>query len=308
MSYRSASEHYKEIFGEKVYRIALDAGCTCPNRDGTKGRGGCIFCSGSGSGEFAADRTLDIPAQLALAKPRVEQKCKSHKYIAYFQNFTNTYGDEETLKEKFEAALSDPEVVGLSIATRPDSISEKMYRILEDLAQKTYVWIELGLQTIHEETAVWFHRGYDLSAFEQAVERLSKLSGHLETIVHVILDFPVETKDMMLETIRYCSNLTIQGIKIANLNVLRDTELAVLFEQKPFPLMDMDEYIDFLCTVVENIREDIVIYRMTGDGDKKHLIAPLWVANKRMVRNRITQEFHLRKIEQGRNFRPCPKE
>lgn len=305
MSYRSAGEHYKEIFGEKVYRIALDAGCTCPNRDGMKGTGGCIFCSGSGSGEFAADGRLSVTEQLVFAKKKVEKKCKSHKYIAYFQNFTNTYGDEEILKKKYEEAISDPEVVGISIATRPDCISEKMYAILEELSKKTYVWIELGLQTIHEKTAEWFRRGYPLSDFETAVHRLSGIKGRMEIIVHVILDFPVETKDMMLDTIRYCSDLPIQGIKIANLNVLSGTALAVLFEKEPFSLMELDEYIDLLCDAVELLRPDIVIYRMTGDGDKRHLIAPLWVADKRNVRNRIASLFSARKIEQGRKYRPC---
>jgi len=304
MSYVSAGEHYKEIFGEKVYRVALDAGCTCPNRDGTKGVGGCIFCSGSGSGEFAADRELSITEQLVSAKKRVEKKCKSRKFIAYFQNFTNTYGDEEILRSKYEEALADPEVVGISIATRPDCISRKMYSILEELAEKTYVWIELGLQTIHEKTAAWFNRGYELPVFEETVERLSRIRGKLEIIVHVILGFPGETKEMMTETIRYCSHLPIQGIKIANLNVLSGTELAKLYEKTPFPLMKMDEYIGFLCDLIEEVRPDIVIYRMTGDGDKKHLIAPLWVRDKRMVRNRIAHVMKEREIKQGRKFRP----
>ncbi|MBR3058662.1 MAG: TIGR01212 family radical SAM protein [Clostridiales bacterium] len=304
MSYRSASSHYKEIYGEKVYRVALDAGCTCPNRDGTKGTGGCTFCSGSGSGEFAADRALPIAEQLVSAKARVGKKSRSHKYIAYFQNFTNTYGDETVLKRKYEEALSDPEVVGISIATRPDSISEKMYGILAELAQRTHVWIELGLQTMHESSAAWFHRGYALSEFERAVERLSAIPGNLEIIVHVILDLPVETKDMMRETIDYCSHLPIHGIKIANLNVLSETSLAEDYEKQPFSLMEENEYIAFLGEIVERLRPDLVIYRMTGDGAKKALIAPLWVADKRKVRNDITAYFSSHNIEQGRKFRP----
>ena len=303
MSYISANEYYRSVFGQKVYRIALDAGCTCPNRDGTKGTGGCIFCSGSGSGEFAASREKSIPDQLKEAKERVARKHDSGMYIAYFQNFTNTYGDEDDLKAKYEAALSDPEVVGISIATRPDAISEKMYGILKDLSEKTKVWIELGLQTIHEETARWMRRGYELSVFTKAVERLSKISG-VDVIVHVIMDLPGETKEMMLQTIDYCSALPIHGIKIANLNILRGTDLEKDYQRAPFSLMDRDEYIAFLEEAVERLRPDIVIYRLTGDGAKSALIAPLWVANKREVRNAIAAAFAGDGVVQGKTYRP----
>ena len=174
MRYLSVNEYYRSLFGQKVYRIALDAGCTCPNRDGTVGTGGCIFCSGSGSGEFAADRFLSISDQIREAKKKVAAKVGSGKYIAYFQNFTNTYGDEEALLQKYEEAILDPEVVGLSIATRPDAISERMYEILTDLSQKTHLWIELGLQTIHRETVKYIRRGYETSVFELAVHRLTQ--------------------------------------------------------------------------------------------------------------------------------------
>ncbi|MBR5416471.1 MAG: TIGR01212 family radical SAM protein [Clostridiales bacterium] len=303
MSYKSANEYYRSLFGQKVYRIALDAGCTCPNRDGTVGFGGCIFCSGSGSGEFAASREKPIAEQVKEAKERVANKSGAGKYIAYFQNFTNTYGDEDDLKAKYEAALSDPEVVGISIATRPDAISDKMYGILEELTKKTMVWIELGLQTIHEKTAKWMRRGYELPVFEEAVKRLSEISD-LEVIVHVIMDLPKETKEMMLETIDYCSHLPIHGIKIANLNILRDTDLEKEYMKDPFSLMEMDEYIKFLEVVVERLRPDIVIYRFTGDGAKRALIAPLWVANKRAVRNAITAAFTKDRVVQGKAFHP----
>lgn len=303
MSYKSANEYYRSLFGKKVYRIALDAGCTCPNRDGTKGTGGCIFCSGSGSGEFAASREKSFPEQLKEAKERVARKHDSGMYIAYFQNFTNTYGDEEDLKAKYEAAVSDPEVVGISIATRPDAISEKMYGILEELAGKTKVWIELGLQTIHEETARWMRRGYELLVFTKAVERLSGIRG-IDVIVHVILDLPGETKEMMLQTIDYCSSLPIHGIKIANLNILRGTDLEKEYLRAPFSLMDQDEYIAFLEEAVERLRPDIVIYRLTGDGAKSALIAPLWVANKRVVRNAISSAFARDGVVQGKNYSP----
>lgn len=301
MSYRSANEYYRSLFGQKVYRLALDAGCTCPNRDGKAGYGGCIFCSGSGSGEFAASRQKSIEGQLQEAKEKVSAKNPSGKYIAYFQNFTNTYGDEDALKDKYVAAISDPEVVGISIATRPDAISEKMYGILEELSQKTKVWIELGLQTIHEKTAIWMRRGYELPVFEKSVRRLHEING-LDVIVHVIMDLPGETKEMMLETIDYCASLPIHGIKIANLNVLRDTDLEKEYLREPFPLMEMEEYIAFLETAIERLRPDIVVYRMTGDGAKRALIAPSWVANKRVVRNSISAAFSRDNVVQGKSF------
>ncbi|MBO4688409.1 MAG: TIGR01212 family radical SAM protein [Clostridiales bacterium] len=302
MNYVSAGQYYKETFGTKVYRLALDAGCTCPTRDGTLGFGGCIFCSGSGSGEFAANRDLSVREQLREAKAKVEAKCKGGKYIAYFQNFTNTYGDEEVLSGKYEDAISDPEVVGLSIATRPDCLSERMYEILADLAGRTHLYIELGLQTIHEESAKWMRRGYDLPVFEEAVRRLASLPGNLYVIVHVILDFPCETKKQMIETISYCAHLPIHGIKIANLNVLKGTDLAGEYEKNPFRLMERQEYCDLLAEAVEKLRPDIVIYRMTGDGAKRDLIAPLWVADKRMTRNTIDAYFREHDVVQGRYY------
>lgn len=301
MGYYSASEYYTSIFGEKVYRIALDAGCTCPNRDGTKGRGGCIFCSGSGSGEFAADRNLPVIQQLAEAKTRVGSKCKNHKYIAYFQNFSNTYGDEEVLQRKYLEAVSDPEVVGLAIATRPDCISEKMISILTEISRSTKLWIELGLQSIHEETARWMNRGYGLDVFENMVRQLSERK--IDVIVHVIMDLPGETRTQMMETIDYCASLPIHGIKIANLNVLSETRLYEQYLREPFALMEMDEYITFLGEVIEHLPKNMVIYRLTGDGDKKHLVAPLWVSDKRKVRNRIASVFASQDVQQGRQFR-----
>ena len=304
MRYQSANEYYRSLFGTKVYRIALDAGCTCPNRDGKVGYGGCIFCSGSGSGEFAADRTLPVREQLEQAIGKVRAKCDSDRYIAYFQNFTNTYGDEDILSAKYDEALADPRVVGISIATRPDSISDRMYGILENLAGRTHVWVELGLQTIHESSARWMRRGYALPVFEEAVDRLAGIRGNLDVIVHVIMDLPCEDENMMLQTIDYCCALPIHGIKIANLNVLRGTDLEKEYEKKQFPLLDLEEYIKLLEKIVVRLRPDMVIYRMTGDGAKKALIAPLWVGNKRVVRNSIEAAFRKDDIVQGREYRP----
>ena len=301
MNYRSANSYYREVFGDKVYRIALDAGCTCPNRDGTKGTRGCIFCSGLGSGEFAADRNLSISEQLSQAKEKVRKKTDSHLYIAYFQNFSNTYGDEDVLSKKYEEAISDPEVVGLAIATRPDVISEKMYKILSDLSEKTHVWIELGLQTIHEDTAKWMRRGYALSVFEETIRRL-KMIPKLQVIVHVIMDFPCETKKQMLETIDYCARLPIHGIKIANLNILRGTDLGTAYEKEPFPLMERDEYIAFIGEILPRLSPEMVVYRLTGDGAKRDLLAPLWVSDKRRTRNELEGYLRAHQIRQGSAF------
>lgn len=305
MSYRSANEYYRTLYGDKVYRIALDAGCTCPNRDGTLGNRGCIFCSGVGSGEFAAERTLSVSDQLRQAKMKVSEKCTSHKYIAYFQNFSNTYGDEEKLSAKYYEAISDEEVVGISIATRPDVISDRMYEILTGLALRTHVWIELGLQSVHESSAKWIRRGYSLPVFEETVRRLNQIPG-LDIIVHVIMDLPCETKTQMMETIDYCAHLPIHGLKIANLNVLRDTDLGEQYLREPFPLMEQDEYIEFLGKIVTRLSPNLVVYRMTGDGAKRNLIAPMWVANKRQTRNRIDAYFHAKHIVQGSDFTGYP--
>lgn len=301
MSYYSANDYYRATFGNKVYRLALDAGCTCPNRDGTVGTGGCIFCSGLGSGEFAADRHLPVTKQLRMAKEKVADKCFSHMYIAYFQNFSNTYGDETVLAGKYEEALRDPEVVGLSIATRPDVISDRMYEILADLASRTHLYVELGLQTIHEETAKWMRRGYARPVFEETIRRLSEIPG-LHIIVHVIMDLPGETKAQMLGTIDYCAHLPIHGIKIANLNVLKGTDLGTQYRHTPFALMELDEYVSFLGEIIPRVPAEMVIYRMTGDGAKRDLIAPMWVANKRQTRNRIDAYLRTNHIEQGSMF------
>ena len=256
MRYKSAGEYYRDLFGSKVYRVALDAGCTCPNRDGKAGAGGCIFCSGSGSGEFAADRALSVAKQLEQAKEKVSAKITSHKYIAYFQNFSNTYGDEDVLSKKYEEAISDPEVVGISIATRPDCISEKMYGILKALSEKTYVWVELGLQTIHESTASWMNRGYPLDVFQDTVLHLSSIGPRLQVIVHVILDLPGETKEQMLQTIDYVSSLPVHGIKIANLNILEGSRLATIYREDPFPLLDLEAYLALLQAEMSEFDKD----------------------------------------------------
>jgi len=304
--YVSANDEYLRLFGHKTYRIALHAGTTCPTRDGTLGVGGCIFCSRAGSGDFASDATLPIVDQVRLGKELVRAKAGADaRYIAYFQAFTSTYGDEEELRMKYNEAIAQEDIVGIAIATRPDCISNRMLEILEELTTKTHVWVELGLQSIHETSEKWMRRGYPLSCFEEMVARLEKLP--LDIVVHVILNLLNETEKMMTETIDYVAQLPIQGIKIANLHILSDSDLGKAYVAHPFPLLGMDEYIDLLSRLLPRIPRKIVVYRLTGDGPKATLLAPLWTANKRQVRNAISKAFREKKVIQGSLFSEgCP--
>lgn len=281
------SEYLKERFGCKVYKLALDGGFTCPNRDGKIDTRGCIFCSAGGSGEFAASRKLSITEQIDNAKDRVSKKIKDGKYIAYFQAYTGTYDSVERLRKLYTEAIEHPDIVVLSIATRPDCLSEEVLDLLAELNEIKPVWIELGLQTIHPEVARYIRRGYELDVYDRAVEQLHRRD--IEVITHVILGLPGESEDMMLETVRYVCHVT-DGIKLQLLHVLKGTDLAVEYENGFFDTMSEDEYIELLdkCTAI--IPENVVVHRLTGDGDKKILIAPLWSANKRKVWNRIQRE------------------
>lgn len=292
--YHSLDYEMKKRFGTKVYKIALDGGMTCPNRDGTLGTRGCIFCSEGGSGDFASPL-----AQLEEAAARIQKKLGTSQaaYIAYFQAYTNTYAPISYLRELFTAAISHPDVKVLSIATRPDCLSEEVLDLCAELNQRKPVWLELGLQTIHPQTARFIRRGYELDCFEDAVCRLR--SRNLETIVHVILGLPDEDRQMMLDTVSYLAKCDIQGIKLQLLHVLKGTDLAEIYEKKPFPVMEMDEYLDLILDCIALIPPEIVIHRITGDGPKNLLIAPLWSANKRLVLNTLTRRFKERGITQG---------
>lgn len=310
--YHSLDYEMKQRFGTKVYKIALDGGMTCPNRDGTLGTRGCIFCSEGGSGEFAVPLVRPghpvpsghilyaaVHAQIAEASERIRRKPGSspHAYIAYFQSYTNTYAPIPYLRTLFYAALEHPDVKVLSIATRPDCLSEEVLALCEELNHMKPVWLELGLQTIHPDTAAFIRRGYGLGCFEDA---LTRLRAHgLDAIVHVILGLPGENREQMLDTIRYLANSDIQGIKLQLLHVLEGTDLAAVYRKQPFPVMDMDEYLDLILDCIALIPPRIVIHRITGDGPKKLLIAPLWSANKRLVLNTLTRRFHERGIYQG---------
>ncbi len=297
--YHSLDYELKRRFGTKVYKIALDGGMTCPNRDGTLGTRGCIFCSEGGSGDFAAKMQTSVNQQIDEAVARIQNKMGSgpDAYIAYFQSYTNTYAPVSYLRELFTAAIRRPEVKVLSIATRPDCLPEDVLALCSELNQIKPVWIELGLQTIHEETARLIRRGYDLNCFTDALANLRRLG--LETIVHVILGLPGEGRSQMLETVSWLAAQDIQGIKLQLLHVLRGTDLADLYESDPFPVMDMETYIDLVLDCIAILPPELTIHRITGDGPKSLLIAPLWSANKRLVLNTFTRRFKERHITQG---------
>lgn len=298
--YNSLDYYIKETFHEKLYKLSLNAGCTCPNRDGTCGTRGCIFCSRGGSGDFAADVSLSIPEQLRVEKEKKKSKYSGHSYIAYFQAYTNTYGPLEVLEKAFTQALTDPEVKVLSIATRPDCLSAEILDLLERLSLIKPVWIELGLQTIHESTTEFIRRGYPLPVFEEALKKLRALG--LSVIVHTILYLPGESEADMLETIEYLNRQDIQGIKLQLLHVLKDTDLYDYYLEHPFFLPTMEEYLEFLGTCLCCLRPDIVIHRLTGDGPKSLLAAPLWTGNKRLVLNQMEKSFRERNIWQGKHY------
>lgn len=302
--YHSLDYEMKKQFGTKVYKIALDGGMTCPNRDGTKGIRGCIFCSEGGSGDFAVQMKKgeirsSVLAQIEEAACKIKNKLGNapDAYIAYFQSYTNTYAPVSYLRELFTAAIEHPDVRILSIATRPDCLSDEVLALCAELNQKKPVWIELGLQTIHEQTAAFIRRGYTLSCFEDALMRLRRY--HLETIVHVILGLPGEDRQMMLDTVSWLGGQDIQGIKLQLLHVLKGTDLAVFYENHPFPIMELDEYLDLVLDCISLLPKHIIVHRITGDGPKNLLIAPLWSANKRLVLNTLTRRFKERDITQG---------
>ena len=302
--YHSLDYEMKQRFGEKVYRLSLNGGMTCPNRDGTAGTGGCIFCSAGGSGDFAAPAILPISEQLRMQKELIAKKRPVHKYIAYFQAYTNTYAPVEYLERIFLEAISDPEVVALSIATRPDCLGDEVLALLHRLNQIKPVWVELGLQTIHEDTARFIRRGYPLSCFAAAVTQLRAIG--IEVIVHVILGLPGEDRDAMLQTCNYLNTCDIQGIKLQLLHILKHTDLATYYTETGFPVMTQEAYITLLIDCMEQFSPKIVIHRLTGDGPGALLIAPLWSQSKRAVLNNLHAELKRRGTWQGRLFTSAP--
>ena len=296
--YHSLDYEMKRQFGCKVYRLALDGGCSCPNRDGKIGYGGCIFCSAGGSGDFAADRRLSVTQQILAQEEKIREKRPVDSFIAYFQAYTGTYAPAEHLRSIFTEAVSRPEVKVLSVATRPDCLPPDVLDLLARLAEQKPVWVELGLQTIHEDTARFIRRGYPLEVFEKAVSDLRSIG--IDVIVHLLLGLPGEDAGRVLQSVRYLNGCDIQGVKLQLLHILSGTDLAEYWRAHPFPVMTQEEYTLLLIDCLEHLRGDIVIHRLTGDGPSDLLIAPDWSRNKRSVLNGIHSAMKTRGAWQGR--------
>ena len=302
MQINGLSGYLKRLFGCKVYKLSL-VGCTsCPNRDGTIGVGGCIFCSENGSGEFAEKKKNSVADQIEASKKQVAKKLKGNqevKYIAYFQSFTNTYAPIDELRKLFFSAINHPDIAILSIATRPDCLSSEVIALLKELNCIKPVWVELGLQTIHKKTAEYIRRGYELAVYDEAVKVLHETD--ISVITHMIIGLPGESEQMIYETAEHIGK-TADGIKIHTLYVQKGTDLYNEYQKGLVPIFDMDRYINILIGCIERLPENIVIHRMTGDGDKKTLVAPMWTANKRHVLNSINARFKAVQIKQGRLY------
>lgn len=298
--YHSVDYDLKHTYGEKVYKITLNGGMTCPNRDGSVGTGGCIFCSAAGSGDFAGSASLSITQQLARGKTALRQKRPVHAFIAYFQAFTNTYAPVQYLESIYMEAIRDPEVRILSIATRPDCLGKNVLDLLERINSIKPVWIELGLQTIHPQTAAYIRRGYELETYERAVYELRMRK--ITVITHTILALPGESEEMMLETLDYLNHTDIQGIKLQLLHILKGTDLASDYAARPFWVPSMEEYLALLGTCISMLRPDLTIHRLTGDGPKDLLIAPLWTSQKRTVLNHLHKYLKEQDIWQGKEY------
>lgn len=298
--YHSLDYALKAEFGEKVYKAALNGGFTCPNRDGKLGTRGCIFCSVEGSGDFAASVKLSVTEQIEIAIEAIRKKAAANRFIAYFQSFTNTYGSVDRMQQLFSEAVHHPNTAVLSVATRPDCLPDEVLDLLTEMNQIKPVWVELGLQSIHENTAKWMRRGYKLAVFEEAVKKLRQ--RNITVIVHMILGLKDETSDMMLETIRYLNRMDIQGIKLQLLHVIDGTDLADEYRRGEFTELSKEEYIDLLIACLENLSPDIVVHRLTGDGPSKLLLAPMWSKRKREVLNQIHHEMKQRESFQGKCY------
>ncbi|MBP5401913.1 MAG: TIGR01212 family radical SAM protein [Treponema sp.] len=299
---KSVNEYYREIFGHKVYKLSLDAGCTCPNRDGTKSNGGCIFCSAEGSGEFTAGRNLNVSEQIKKAELLVEKKLKNPdrdtaNYIAYFQSFTNTYGDENLLLEKYREALSSREIAGIAIATRPDCLSDSILKKINALSKEKFACgnkfstkhfsIELGLQTSNPKTALYINRCYDNSEYEDAVKRIKKINPYIHIVTHIIFGLPGESEIDMLNSVKYACSCGTDGIKIQVLNILKGTKLEKEYEEGWIKVLGKEEYFELVKKAFDIIPDNVIIHRLTGDGAKRILVAPEWVKNKRAVINEM---------------------
>jgi len=299
--YHTWNYYLKNRFNEKVFKVSLNAGFTCPNLDGSKGKGGCIYCSSKGSGDFAGNPLSDIKEQFDTVRNKMHLKWHSGKYIAYFQAFTNTYAPLDVLKKHFEFALTLDGVVGISISTRPDCLPDDIVEYLADLSKRTFLIVELGLQSIHSKTSELINRCHSYSEF---LDGYNKLNNHkINVCVHIINGLPNETKEMMLETIRAIAPLKIHSVKIHLLHILKYTQLAKIYEQNPFHVLSLNEYVDIVCDQLELLPKEIVIQRVTGDGGIDDLIAPLWSLKKFVVMNEIDKELLRRQSQQGINYK-----
>ncbi|SHI12934.1 TIGR01212 family radical SAM protein [Sporanaerobacter acetigenes] len=298
--YHSLDYELRKVFGRKTIKLSLDGGFTCPNRDGTVGNRGCIFCGEEGSGEFAAERCLSISEQIGNQKEFLSKKWPEGKYIAYFQNFTNTYSTCEDLRQKYEEAISLDDVSGLSIATRPDCLNLDILDLLEEFNMKTFLWVELGLQTIHEDTAKFIRRGYDLSVYENAVRELKK--RNIRVVTHLIFGLPKESTKDILDSVRYVAKTNTWGVKFHLLYVQKGTDLYEYYKKNPFHILSKDEYINLVCDAIELLPENMVIHRLTGDGKKELLVEPRWSLDKLRVLSGIDMELKRRDSFQGKNY------
>ncbi|MCR5119283.1 MAG: TIGR01212 family radical SAM protein [Lachnospiraceae bacterium] len=310
--YYSLDSYFKSVYGEKIYKISLDGGFTCPVRDGRIHDRGCIFCSAGGSGEFSAASLLSaerpsVTEQISAGRDFIRSKYRGRHFVAYLQPYTNTYGPVEQLRRVYTEALSEKDIIGLSIATRPDCLGPEVLRVLKEMQElfpQKFIWIELGLQTIHPASIKYIRRGYDTSVFESAMHSLADL--HIPVIVHLILGLPGEDRAMMLSNIEYINTFPVFGIKLQLLHVLKDTDLAADYSERKFDVLTKDEYIDIVIDCLEHLSPETVIHRVTGDGPKNLLIAPAWSSNKKGVLNLLHSEMEARASFQGRLYTPDP--
>ncbi len=298
--YHSLDYEMKKVFGEKTIKLIIDGGFTCPNRDGTAGDRGCIFCSERGSGDFSSERYKSIEQQIEEQKQIMSRKWKSNTYIAYFQNYTNTYDSVENLRKKFYEALDCENIKGLAIATRPDCIDEQVLELLSELNSKTFLWIELGLQSSDDKTAEFLRRGYKTQQFKETCLQLK--NKNIRTVVHMIMGLPGETKVNMLNTVKCVAELNLWGVKIHMLHILKGTDLADYYMHTPFHMLTLEEYVDIVCDSLELLSEETVVHRLTGDGKKSDLIEPLWTLHKLKVLSEIDKALKIRESYQGKKF------
>ncbi|MCD7032664.1 TIGR01212 family radical SAM protein [Metabacillus sp. GX 13764] len=298
--YHTWNYHLRQIFGHKVFKVALDGGFDCPNRDGTQAFGGCTFCSAAGSGDFAGNRAEDLVTQFQKISSKMHDKWKNGKYMAYFQAFTNTHAPVEVLKEKYETVLGLDGVVGLSIATRPDCLPDDVVEYLAELNERTYLWVELGLQTVHEKTANIINRAHDFECYKEGVKKLRK--HNIRVCTHIINGLPLENEAMMMETARAAAALDVQGMKIHLLHLLKGTPMVKQYEKGMLEFLSFDQYVSLVCDQLEILPPDMIIHRITGDGPINLMVGPMWSVDKWSVLNAIDKEMKMRNSWQGKFY------